>query len=56
MNWKNATGDSGRLMKHSQSDHHLIAIENEKFRRQEDSILNQLVAISEAQKKKLEIG
>lgn len=51
INWKNAPGDNGRLMKHSRSEYHLIAIENAKFRQQEGSILNQIVSVSEAQKK-----
>jgi hypothetical protein len=51
VNWKKAPGDNGKLIKHSRSEYHLIAIENEKFRAQEGSIFNQLVTVSEEQKK-----
>ena len=37
-------------MKHSQSEHHLMAIDNEAFRQQEGFILNQLITVSEAYK------
>ncbi|CAF3338289.1 unnamed protein product [Rotaria socialis] len=50
-NWKNALGDNGRLMRHFRSEYHLIAHENDKFRQQEGSIINQIVTVSEAQKK-----
>lgn len=50
-NWKNAPGENGRLMRHSRSQFHLIALENDKFRHQEGSILNQLITVSEQQKK-----
>ena len=30
--WKKVPGDNGRLMKHSRSEYHIIAIENNKFR------------------------
>ncbi|CAF5028837.1 unnamed protein product, partial [Rotaria socialis] len=41
-NWKNALGDNGRLMRHFRSEYHLIAHENDKFRQQEGSIINQI--------------
>ncbi|CAF3472719.1 unnamed protein product [Rotaria socialis] len=50
INWKKALGDNGRLMKHSRSEYHLIALDNDKFRQQEGSVLNQIVTVNEAQK------
>ncbi|CAF1495296.1 unnamed protein product [Rotaria magnacalcarata] len=37
-------------MKHSRSEYHLIALDNDKFRQQEGSVLNQIVTVNEAQK------
>lgn len=48
--WKNAPGENGRLVRHSRSQFHLIAVENVKFRQQEGSILNQLITVSEEQR------
>ncbi len=48
VNWKKAPGDNGKLIKHSRSEYHLIAIENDKFRQQEGSIFNQIITVSEA--------
>ncbi|CAF3934367.1 unnamed protein product, partial [Rotaria sp. Silwood1] len=50
-NWKKALGDNGKLMKHSRSLYHLMAIDNDTFRHQEGSVLQQIVTVSETQKK-----
>lgn len=50
-NWKNAPGNSGRLTRHTLSEFHRIAIENDRFRTQEGSVANQLLCVSESQKR-----
>ncbi|CAF1226605.1 unnamed protein product [Rotaria sordida] len=47
-NRKKALGDNGKLMKHSRSSYHLMAIDNDIFRQREGSVLNQIVCDAES--------